>query len=127
MPKRIALFGEAERGNRGVAYYCDSLPQLLEYFGNPPHESKGLHCAVQALLYNFSIIYFPVKEEGFSHGDYSNGFISLEKDGHMVQVGALYLPGVGDKEIIGSVITLCERHSNLLITNEADFYDYLSS
>lgn len=127
MLRRIALFGESERGEAGVAYYCDSLPQLMDCLGNPPDESKGLHCAIQALLYNFSLIYFPVHVEGFSNEDYLQGIDLLNQKGIIRDIGAVCLPGVGNKLILNTVARVCEVHSNILITNQADLYDYLTA
>lgn len=127
MLKRIALFGESERGKAGTAYYCDNLPQLMDYLGNPPQESKGLHCAIQALLFNFGLIYFPVQEEGFSHDDYAQGIDLLKYKGLITEIGALCLPGVGNRIILNSVALLCEEHSSILITNQSDFYDYVTA
>jgi hypothetical protein len=127
MLKRIALFGESERGKAGVGYFCDSLPQLMDSLGNPPEESEGLHFAIQALMFDFGLIYFPVSEEGFSHEDYEEGLDFLQKKEILLQTKALCLPGVGDREIMDIVTALCHKHSNLLITNEGDLYDYLTA
>lgn len=127
MNRRIALFGESERGQAGMAYYCDSLPQLADTFGNPPEESNGLHCAVQALLFNFGLIYFPVEEEGFSHDDYFQGIETLQEKELIKEVGAFCLPGVGDRNLLNAITQLCERHTSILITNQSDLYDYLTA
>jgi hypothetical protein len=127
MLRRIALFGESERGQTGVAYYCDSLPQLMDSLGNPPEESKGLHCAIQALLYNFSLIYFPVHLEGFSNDDYLQGFELLNQTEVIRDIGAVCLPGVGNRMILNTVARVCEVHSSILITNQTDLYDYLTA
>lgn len=127
MNRRIALFGETEKGQAGMAYTCDSLPQLADTFGNPPEESRGLHCAVQALLFNFKLIYFPVEEEGFSYEDYIQGIEVLHEKKLIHKVGAYCLPGVGDRDLLDAITQLCERHTSILITNQSDLYDYLTA
>lgn len=123
----IALFGEAEKGDFQTAYFCDTLPQLVDYLGNPPAQSRGLFYAVQALLYHRHLIFFRVKEEGFSQQDYILGLRFLEKTEHLIdQISALCLPGVGNTEIMEMMIPFCRNHHSFLITNEADLYDYLT-
>jgi len=121
----VALFGEAEMGNYKTGYLFNSLDQLL-CLGNPPTNSRGLHYAIQALLYNYSLIFFRVEEEGFSVEDYEFG-IKLLKDQQLVkEISALCIPGVGNKEIINAAIPLCTFYHSILITTEADFYDYMT-
>ena len=74
-PQTVALFGEAERGDFRTAYFCQSLHQLAEYFGNPPEDSLGLHYAVQALMHGRDLIFFRVEEEGYSRDDYLLGLV----------------------------------------------------
>lgn len=121
----LALFGEAEKGKFKTAYYCDSLPQLVEWLGNPPPNSRGLFFAVQALLYHRNLIFFRVEEEGFSHQDYFTGLHLLENVGAVPSLSAICLPGVGDLEIIHAALPLCQKHHSILITTESDFFDYL--
>lgn len=121
----IALFGEAEKGEYRFPYFCTSLAQLVDFLGNPPDESKGLFYAIQALLYHRQLIFFRVREEGFSLADYLGG-VSLLKN-HQIEsdITAFCLPGVGDSEILEVVTPVCKEYHSILITNEADFYDYL--
>lgn len=121
----MALFGEAEKGEYRTAYFCRSLDQLLDVFGNPPPQSRGLHYAVQALLYHRDLIFFRVREEGFSHQDYMLGLKDL-KNLSFLNISAICLPGVGDTEIIEAISPICAMYHSILITNEADFYDYLT-
>ena len=121
----MALFGEAERGDYRTAYFCHSLPQLVEYLGNPPPESRGLYYAVQALLYKRNLIFFRVREEGFSYQDYLSG-LNVLKDQEMAAIAAICLPGVGNAQIIDAMAPVCKQHHSILITNEADLYDYLT-
>jgi hypothetical protein len=123
----IALFGEAERGEYRTAYFCQNLAQLDEYFGNPPPDSRGLYYAVQALLFGRDLIFFRVSEEGFSKQDYLLGLHLLEQQELIPQVDAICTPGVGDQEIIEAILPVCAHYHSILITNESDFYDYLTS
>ncbi len=105
---------------------CHSLLDLSEQFGNPPQESLGLFCAVQALLYNRDLVYFRVNEEGFSIADYRQG-LSLLRNRELPQSPtAICMPGMGDPCIIDETSELCFIFHSLLITSEKDFYDYLS-
>lgn len=122
----IALFGEAERGEFRTAYHCQSLPQLVDYLGNPPPESRGLYYAVQALLYHHPLIFFRVKEEGFALQDYLLGLRLLETDNLINKISAICVPGVGNSEIIQILTPLCQVNHRILITTESDLYDYLT-
>jgi hypothetical protein len=122
----IALFGEAEKGDYRTAYFCRSLAQLLDFFGNPPPHSRGLHYAVQALLYHRDLIFFRVREEGFSYQDYLLGLNVLQKNEKISELSAICLPGVGDTDIIEAIAPVCAIYHSILITNESDFYDYLT-
>lgn len=123
----IALFGEAERGEYRTAYFCQSLSQLDEYFGNPPENSQGLYYAVQALLFQRNLIFFRVSEEGFSTSDYLAGLDLLKEQKLIPQIDAICIPGVGDQEVIEAMMPLCSLYHSILITTESDFYDYLTS
>lgn len=122
----IALFGEAEKGEFIKGYFCENLPQLLDFLGNPPPESQGLFFAIQALHYHHSLIFFRVQEEGFSFSDYIDGLQVLEKSPFIHKISAICTPGVGDSDLINAIIPICQSHHHILITNEPDFYDYLS-
>lgn len=122
----IAIFGEAERGEFNTAYFCQNLSQLDEYFGNPPTGSQGLFYAVQALLFERHLIFFRVLEEGYSTQDYFSGVSLLQKQKLIPQVDAICTPGVGDTAIINAILPLCDQYHSILITNESDFYDYLT-
>lgn len=123
----IALFGEAERGEFSRAYFLWSLSQLVESLGNPPPDSNGLHCAVQALMYHYNLLYFRVKQEGFSTADYFSGLSLLESQDLISNITAICLPGVGDDKIINAMTPFCQIHHSILIAREADLYDYLTS
>ena len=123
----VAMFGEAQRGQYHIPYSCDSMAELLDTFGNPPEDSQGLHFATQALLYNWNLIFVRVKEEGFSRKDYLLGLKYLEDHKRVRKLHALFMPGVGDADIIEATKTICTYHNSILITTEHDLYDYLSS
>lgn len=120
------LFGEAEKGEFCTPHLCKSLPQLEEIFGNPPKDSLGIFYAIQALLYERELIFFRVKEEGYSLHDYMKGIQILQNQNLLSPVSAICLPGVGDFEIIEPISSLCAQFKSLLIMNEKDMYDYLT-
>jgi hypothetical protein len=122
----VAVFGEAEKGDFQTAYYCDNLPQLVDCFGNPPKDSHGLYFAVQALLFHRHIIFLRVREEGFSQQDYFVGLKLLERRDLISHLEAIGLPGVGDAEIIDAVVPVCQLYHSVLLTTEADFFDYVT-
>lgn len=122
----IALFGEAEKGNYKAAYFCNTLEQLVDIFGNAPQNSRGLHYAVQALLYHRNLIFFRVEEEGFSLKDYFYGLDLLRTQESIPQISAICMPGVGNSEIIQAMLPLCAIYHSILITTESDLYDYLT-
>ncbi len=121
----IALFGEAEKGEYCLPYLCTDLAQLVDYLGNPPEQSRGLFYAIQALLYQRQLIFFRVREEGFSLTDYLSGVSLLKSRQFEADISAICLPGVGNSEILEAVTPICKEYHSFLITNESDFYDYL--
>jgi len=123
----IALFGASEKGVFDKPYYCHDISQLLDWLGNPPPETLALHFAIQTLLFKDTLFFFRVREEGFSVGDYLRGLHLLEAEHLINETSALCLPGVGDQEIIDATLPLCLSHHQILITNESDLYDYLTS
>lgn len=122
----IAMFGEAEKGSFRTSYFCQNLLQLVDYLGHPPADSRGLHYAVQALLFQHNIIFFRVEEEGFSYQDYFLGLRLLEKKQLLSDICAICLPGVGDTEIIEAATPICQVHHSIIVTTEPDLYDYLT-
>jgi hypothetical protein len=122
----IALFGEAEKGSFDSAYHCRTLGQLADYLGNPPPNSLGLFYAIQALLFQYELLFFRVKEEGFSLQDYIQGSRLLSATRTTYPLSAICVPGVGNKEIIEAIEPVCFYHHSVLIMNEADLYDYLT-
>lgn len=123
----IALFGEAEKGDFNTIYLCRDLHQLLQHFGNPPPDSKGLYFAVQALMHNYDLLFFRVQEEGYSYSDYLYGLKLLREQEVISKMAAIFLPGVGDRELIHYVTDLCDQYHSVMITSEPDLYDYLTA
>lgn len=124
--RTVFLFGEAEKGEFCTPSYCHNLTQLVDTFGNPPEESLGIMYAVQTLLYERGLIFFRVKEEGFSTQDYLRGLNLLQhKNNSFENIAALCLPGVGDIEILNATSPVCNLYKSFLILNEKDLYDYL--
>lgn len=126
MAHRVFLFGEAEKGEFCTPYVCKSLPQLAETFGHPPPESRGLDYAVQTLLFDQELIFFRVKEEGFSLTDYMKGARLLGNKSLFHYLTAICIPGVGDVEIIDALAPACHMHQSVLITTQRDFYDFIT-
>lgn len=123
----MVLFGEAERGEYKTAYFCESLDQLDEYFGNPPQQSKGLYYAVQAILFRRQLIFIRVPEEGFSFDDYYFGVKLLEEQKLIPHLDAICVPGLADPQILSALEPVIKHYHSILITTELDFYDYLTS
>ncbi len=123
----IFLFGEAEKGNFCTPILCHSLSELAEIFGNPPSESRGLFYAIQVLMYERGLMYFRVKEEGFSTPDYKKGIHMLKARKVPQLPTAIFLPGVGDVGLLDEIGEICYVYRSLLITTESDLYDYLTA
>ncbi len=127
MHRVVALFGEAEKGEYKNGYLCQSMADLSEQLGEPPSEdAKGLPFAIQALLYQHTVLFFRVHEEGFSDQDYLEGFDLLSQKEKIPNLTALCLPGVGNSEIIEATTPVCATHRSLLVITEKDLYDYLT-
>ena len=127
MRSSIALFGEAEKGMFNKAYFLKNLPELFDTLGQAPIESRGIELAVQALLIGKPILYYRVKEEGYSKNDYMQGLKELARKEKVGQIDAIFLPGVGDKEITDQTVPLCYLHKSVVITTEKDCYDYFTA
>ncbi len=127
MRPTVFLFGEAERGEFCTPHVFRSLFQLAESLGNPPEESLGIEYAVQTLLHNHTLIYYRVKEEGFSIPDYLKGLKLLMHTEADLGLAAICMPGVGDATILDVSTEVCTVHKSCLIVNERDFYDFLTN
>ena len=124
----LALFGASSRGQVEKAYYCTELTHLFEQLGEPPQDSQGLFFAIQSLLYGQPVIYFRVLEEGVSVDDYLFGLTMLrDPNWPLRDIRALFLPGVGSKEILEEGVKLCSDRHSLLLMSETDFYDFLTN
>jgi hypothetical protein len=77
-------------------------------------------------MFERELIYFRVKEEGFSVSDYMRGIRLLENREAFHDLTAICMPGVGDAEIIDATSSICSLYRSLLITTEKDLYDYLT-
>lgn len=126
MRPTLFLFGEAERGDYCTPYECFSLTHLAEMFGNPPEDSRGIDFAIQALLYERRVLFFRVKEEGFSIQDYLIGLKLLENRDLTPNLSAIVMPGMGNAEVVEATDPICALHNSLLIIEENDLYDYLA-
>jgi hypothetical protein len=126
MKPTVFLFGEAEKGDFCTPLLCKSLLQLADTLGNPPQESLGIPYAIQALLFERELVFFRVKEEGFSTSDYMRGLRLLQNKEVIPHLHAICIPGVGDSDIIEAVGNVCTLHKSLLVITEKDLYDYLT-
>jgi hypothetical protein len=123
----VALFGEAEKGRFQTPHFIQELSHLVDALGNPPSESQGIFFAVQTLLYQRTLIFFRVEEEGFSFSDYFHGLHYLQHQADIEALHALCLPGVGEPKVLEASQIVCEAHKCFLITTQKDLYDYLTS
>lgn len=99
----------------------------MEQLGHPPADSVGIDYAIQAILYKRELIFFRVREEGFSLPDYLEGVKLLYNTGSRMNLAAICLPGVGDHAILEAMIPICEKTKSILVLSEKDLYDYLTS
>ena len=123
----VALFGEAEKGEISVPYTLHSVAQLASSLGTPPEASLGLYCAVQALLYGHELLFFRVREEGYSESDYLYGLALLRSMELSHQLAAIVLPGVGSRAIVSATDAICQCRKCLLLMHPDDLYDYLTT
>lgn len=127
MSSRIFIFGEAEKGDICAPLRFHSLKDLFNTLGQPPKESRGIDYAVQALLFKRELIFFRVQEEGFSFEEYMRGVKLLYKEGKQMNLSAIFVPGVGDTQIIDTLFPICKKIKSLLVFSEKDLYDFLTS
>lgn len=123
----VALFGEAEKGDINTIYYCKSIEELYDTFGQPPGDTQGLFFAIQSLLYGKQLLYYRVHEEGLSVQEYLFGLHLLRSQtNHIPHIHALFLPNVGVKTVIEEGLLVCQQHHGLFLMQAADFYDYVT-
>jgi hypothetical protein len=126
MKHTLFLFGEAEKGPFCTPIPIYSLVQLAGTLGSPPTDTVGIAYAVQALLYERELIFYRVKEEGFSRADYMHGIRVLGKPNVIGHFSAICLPGVGSREIIEAADAVCLKRGAFLIASDSDLYDFLT-
>ena len=124
--KWMALFAEAQKGSfeEGVEIYTPI--ELLHLFGHPPEDARGMVLAIQALHYNHPLLFFRVKEEGFSAPDYRAGLHWLEQKGPL-HLRGVFAPGVGSLEILNPLFQFSQKQKVPLLTTEQDFFDFICS
>ena len=127
MKPTIFLFGESEKGAFGNPFFYNSLSSLYNTLGAPPKDTLGIHYAVQTILYNRQLLFCRVKEEGFSTKDYIKGLLLLKKKEWKPKIQAIFMPGVGDEEIIEVAQDVSNLYNSLLVITEKDLYDYLTT
>lgn len=127
MKPTVFLFGESEKGNFGTPLICNSLSHLCDLLGEAPKETLGVPYAIQTLLYNRQLVFFRVKEEGFSSREYIQGLRLLKENILPLSAQALVIPGVGNSEIIEEAASVCSVYRSLLVITPKDLYDYLTS
>lgn len=121
--ERTVIFGQAEEGPCSRLILCRNMEELLDRFGQAPEDSRGISCAVQALLSSCNGCYFcRVEQEGISLEDYYQGLYELKKIAKEEPVCALFLPGVSDRLLIDHVMEAF--WGSLLCMEESDFFDW---
>lgn len=121
----VALFGEAEKGQWNKPLFIRSLQELVDVLGSPPEMSQGLFFAIQSLHFERDLLFFRVEEEGYSKKDYFYGLSYLKKAKEGIH--ALFLPQVGDEEILTSAEPILKKNKSHLIMTEEDLFDYLTN
>ncbi len=123
MKPTIVVFGESEKGLYDTAYVCNSVSDLYEHLGDG---KSGISLAIQALMYNYSVIFFKVEEEGYSIDSYFFGLHFLNSQAAINYIVALALPGVGDRYVIEASYSLCRKYHCILLFRNHDLYDLLT-
>lgn len=126
MQYRVFVFGESQKGELCTPTRLCVLGELMERFGHPPLHTMGIDYAVQTLLFKRELIFYRVHEEGFSREDYLRGLKLLYNHGTKMNLSAVCLPGVGDREIVEQTASICQKIGSLIILSEKDLYDYLT-
>lgn len=127
MRHRISIFGVAEKGEYYRHLHLQSLEELFTSLGQPSEEGIGLELAIQALLYERSVLYYRVKDEGYENEAYEVGLKQLASEKTLSPVSALAIPGVGDPHILAQADQICKKEKSFLIMNQKDFYDYMTA
>lgn len=124
MQSTIAIFGEAETGRFHNPYDINSVEELYDKLGNPTEKSFGIFFAIKSLFYNKKVIFFRVEDEGFGTKDYILGLDHLKNSNNLEAIG---IPGVGNLEIIQKTTLICNSHNCIMLFDEKDLFDYLTS
>lgn len=122
----VALFGEAEKGRFHQPHFLQNLSQVVDSLGNPPMNSSGIYYAVQILMYHRNLLFFRVREEGYSIEDYMEGLFLLKNRNLTPSLAAVCIPGVGDSEIFQALTPICAIYHSVIVASEPDLYDYLT-
>lgn len=123
---KVVIFGKTGKAKPGKFYSMTDLEELIEKIGIPLDNTVGTHLAVQTLLYNYPVLYYPVIEEGSSKKCYNSGMKALFKSKQADEVIAIVMPGFGSKPVLDLALDFCSEKKCVLILNEADYYDFLS-
>ena len=126
MKETVAIFGESECGKEGILMQIDELGHLVDLLGNPTENSLGVPMAIQSCLYERRILFYQIKEEGFTIKDYMEGFQLIKQRPLPCPLSAIALPGVGDSLILDEAKKVCDLYKCFLIMNESDLFDYLT-
>ena len=122
----ILLFGESAKGLPQTAYVCHTLEELIDYVGEPTNPySLGVPLAIQSILMQKSVVFFRVLEEGYSYQDYEKGLFFLKQKA-FPNLTAIGVPGLGNKKLIDAFTQVCPLYQCVLLTRQADLYDYLT-
>lgn len=122
--QRVLLFGEAQKGACCTPLELNNLEHLFETLGTPPKDTFGVDYAIQTLLCKRDLIFYRVREEGFSLEDYFKGIRLLSKEGKKMGISAICMPGMGDPSVLEKVAPICKSLNVLFLVSERDFYDY---
>jgi hypothetical protein len=123
----LFIFGESEKGAFCRPTFCKQLVDLMRLFGHPPEMSQGLFFATQTLLLEKPCLFFRVEEEGYSVKDYLKGLDILKRDFEHLNIHAIGLPGVGSQSLIEKTERCLNKQRSLILLNDQDLFDYLTS
>lgn len=98
------------------------LEELSLVLGEPIEGRSGVKDGIQALLYQYQLMFFRVQQEGLSVEDYYQGFAWIQKS--RMPITAMKLPGVGSRGLLASANTICLQKGSILVIDEIDFYDF---
>jgi hypothetical protein len=121
----ILIFGESKRGEFLKLFQINTLPDLSTFLGEPTTSGIGIHMAIQSLLFEKSVLFIKVGEEGYDIDHYSLGFKEIDNNPHLL-IDAIALPGVGSNEILKKASLLAKKKKALLILREKDLYDFIT-